>query len=119
MSKTRKIYYITRNGNSCKTTGIKAYSEELQNNYDMPDTEFIFFQGTVYNNPEYLLEQLKNDNDAIVLLSMPESSAYFMNDEMIPDKMVKYIIPILEEGIQNNIGTSWEIFYDFIKKQQN
>lgn len=121
MSKTRNIYYITRKGNSCKSTGIQAYIDELKDKYDVEVGEFVFFQGVVFNNPKYLIEKLKEDNDAIIILSMPEESAYLMNCDSASDNISSNVIPLLERGCdEDDTATSWEIIYnDFVKAKKS
>ena len=121
MSETRNIYYITREGRSCKPTGQQAYVDELKIKYDIEVGEAIFYQGEVFNNPNYLIEKLKEDINAIIILSMPEESAYLMNSDIAPDNLSSNVIPLLERGYtEDHKATSWEIIYnDYIAAKTN
>jgi hypothetical protein len=120
MSKTN-IYYITREGRACSTEGMMAYAAELKDKYNKNIGEPIFFQGEAYNNPDTLIEKLAADEDPIIILSMPEQSAFLMNNTDAPNNIKNNVISMLKNAhAQNASKTSWEIIYaDFTKALNN
>ena len=99
------VYVITREGKNYTQEGEQYLEDQLLKMYGVD--EGMFFYGAWYNDPSNLLQAIKGNKDAYVILSYDEGIVFF-----VPNAW-PYICDNLRSVIDNNEDyTSWTLLME-------
>ncbi len=99
------VYVITREGKNYTQEGEQYLEDQLLKMYGVD--EGMFFYGAWYNDPSNLLQAIKGNKDAYVILSYDEGIVFFGPNAW------PYICDNLRSVIDNNEDyTSWTLLME-------
>lgn len=100
------VYILTQEGRAYSTEGLLHVKNILTASYDInPESDIMYNQGQIYNDPSSLLSKLSQDKDqknmAVIIISTSDGIFSLLVDDEILD-FIKLEIPFGQ--------TTWEAF---------